>query len=186
VYLSARDVAAVATRAEQGGAKIVMGPMEIPGSGHMLYAFDPTGAAFGVWQPGNHLGAGLFGEPGALTWAELNARDAAAADNFYRGLFGYEQEQIGDGSNFDYTVWKLDGRMVCGRMLMTAEWGDTPPFWTVYLGVEDADAAARRITEAGGRLREQPFDSPYGRIAVAFDPHGAVFNVIDDSRRSAG
>ncbi len=35
----------------------------------MLMAADPTGAYFGVWQPGGHNGAQLFAEDGAMVWA---------------------------------------------------------------------------------------------------------------------
>jgi hypothetical protein len=39
--------------------------MDIPGSGRMAFGFDPTGAAFGLWQAGGHLGFGLVNEPGS-------------------------------------------------------------------------------------------------------------------------
>ena len=183
LYLASSDVAATAGRAERGGAKILVGPMEVPGSGHMLFGFDPTGAAFGVWQPGQHKGSAFWAEPGALTWTELNTRDPGAADAFSRGLFGYEQEQVGDGTNIDYTVWKIDGRPACGRMKMTDEWAEIPPHWMVYFGVDDTDAAAQRITDAGGEVRNGPFDSPFGRIVVFTDPFGATASLIDESRR---
>jgi len=182
LYLWSEDLDGTARRVEQGGGKLLMGPMEIPGSGRMLFGFDPTDAAFGVWEPGQHRGAQVFGETGALSWAELNTRDGAAADAFYRGLFGYEQEQIGDGETFDYTVWKVGGAQVCGRLQMTAEWGELPPHWMVYFGVDDTDAAAQRVAANGGQVRHGPFDSPYGRIVVVADPNGAVLSLIDPSR----
>jgi len=54
-----------------------MPPMDIADQGRMLFAFDPTGAAFGVWQPGLHTGAQLFDEPGAMCWHEVCASSAA-------------------------------------------------------------------------------------------------------------
>ena len=184
-YLASSDAGATAARVEANGGKIIMGPMEIPGSGHMLVGFDPSGAPFGVWQPGGHMGSKLFGEPGALSWAEINTRDGAAADGFYQALFGYQQQQIGDGDTFDYTLWTVDGRQVCGRQKMGADFpAAVPPHWMPYFGVDDADAAIQRITDAGGQVRMGPFDSPYGRVAVIADPHGAVFSIIDESRRS--
>jgi predicted enzyme related to lactoylglutathione lyase len=44
---------------------------------------DPTGAAFGLWQAINHIGAAVEGEPGGMVWCEVNTRDAAAACDFY-------------------------------------------------------------------------------------------------------
>ena len=112
LYLASSDIDATATRIGQLGGKLLMGPMEIPGSGHMLAAMDPAGAAFGVWQGTGHIGAQLRdGEPGSLAWSEVNTRDGAAADAFYRGLFGYEQEKI--EGDMDYSVWSLDGEPRC-------------------------------------------------------------------------
>ena len=51
-----------------------------------------------------------------------------------------------------------------------------PSHWLVYFGVEDADTAASRITELGGRVIVPPMPvPPSGRIAVALDPQGAAF-----------
>jgi predicted enzyme related to lactoylglutathione lyase len=184
VYFSASDLDATTVRFAQAGGKIIMGPLDVPGSGRMLYGFDPNDAAFGIWQPGEHTGADLYGEPGAITWVELTTRDTEIADAFYRSLFGYEQEQLGDGRGFDYTVWKIDGRSVCGRIKMGLDFPpDVPPHWMVYFAVDDADAAAQRVTAAGGEIRQGPFDSPFGRIAVCAGADGALFSVIDESRR---
>lgn len=177
VYLQSSDLDASARQIDEGGGKLLMPPMEIPGQGRMLFAFDPTGAAFGLWEPGNHRGAERFDEPGAMCWHEVNTRDGAAADAFYRSLFPYKQTQIGDGS-FDYTVWNLDGTDVCGRLQMTAEWAGLPPHWMTYFSVADCDAAVATVRELGGKVMHGPFDSPHGRIAVVADPHGAAFSVI--------
>lgn len=185
VYLKADDVDAVARKIEASGGKLTFPPMDIPPSGRMLFGFDPTGAAFGAWQPGTHPGADLFDEPGAMCWHELNTRDAAAADAFYGGLFPYALEQIGDGEKFDYKILKLGGKPVGGRLLMTAEWDNIPPHWMTYFAVEDCDRAAAQVRELGGQVRHGPFDSPHGRIAVVADPHGAVFSIIDMSTKSA-
>ncbi len=183
VYLASSDVDETARRIGRAGGKIMMAPMDVPGSGRMTYAFDPEGAAFGVWQGGGHTGAQLTQDPGTPCWAELTARDGEAADRFYRSLFDYEQEQIGDGSTFDYTVWSIGGRQVAGRMKMG---DDAPagaqPSWAIYFSVNDADEAVRRATEAGGAVQFGPENSPYGRFAAISDPFGAVFNVIDLSK----
>lgn len=185
VYLQSSAIDETARKTVEAGGRLMMPPMDIPGSGRMMYGFDPTRAAFGVWQPGDHRGAELTDAPGAMCWHELNTRDGGAADEFYRGLFGYEVEQIGDGAGFDYAVWKLDGRVLCGRMQMTSEYGDLPPHWMTYFAVEDCDASAEQIKALGGKVLQGPFDSPYGRIAVVTDPYGAVFSIIKMSPPAA-
>lgn len=178
LYLKSSDLDTSARRIEAGGGKLLVPPMEIPGQGRMLFGFDPTGAAFGLWEPGNHRGAERYDEVGSLCWHEVNTRDGAAADAFYRGLFPFEQAQIGDGEKFDYTVWSLGGKPVCGRLQMTAEWGELPPHWMNYFCVEHCDAAAVMVRELGGKVMQGPFDTPHGRVAVVADPYGAVFSVI--------
>ncbi len=185
VYLKTSDADDLGRRIKAGGGKLLMEPMDIPGQGRMLFGFDPTGAAFGAWQPGNHRGAQLFDEPGAMCWNEVNTRDGKQADEFYRDLFGFQQAQIGDGDSFDYTMWSLDGQPVCGRLQMTEDWWGLPPHWITYFVVEDCDAGAARVSELGGKVMHGPFDSPHGRIAVVADPYGAVFSIIDRSKATA-
>ncbi|GAA5053616.1 hypothetical protein HNP84_002821 [Thermocatellispora tengchongensis] len=181
LYLSASDVEATVAKVEPNGGKILAPPGDVPGFGRFAIVCDPQGAVFGLWQEGPFAGAGRYAEPGAMAWHELNTTDAYGADAFYRALFGYEQEQIGDGAGFDYTVWSLGGRQVAGRMLMSEEWqeqGDIPPHWMTYFAVADCDLAAERARELGGEVHHEPFDSPYGRLAVLSDPSDAIFTII--------
>jgi hypothetical protein len=42
-------------------------PFDVMDAGRMAVFTDPSGAAFSVWQPHNHQGAGLVNEPGTRT-----------------------------------------------------------------------------------------------------------------------
>ena len=185
VYLKTSDADETVRRIEDAGGKVLVPPMEIPAQGRMAFAFDATGAAFGLWQPAAHTGAQAFDEPGAMCWHEVNTRGGTKADAFYRGLFPYEQQQIGDGEKFDYVVYHCEGQAIGGRMQMTAEWGDLPAHWMTYFRVEDTDASTARVRELGGNLLHGPFDSPHGRIAVVSDPYGAVFSIIGPAPAAA-
>jgi uncharacterized protein len=95
-------------------------------------------------------------------------QDAIPAD-FYTGVFGWEA-QVGD----EYTLFTHRGLDVAGAGKPAA--GGVA--WTTYVWVDDADAVAERVVEAGGELRREPFDSlDGGRMAIAADPAGAVFGV---------
>ncbi|MGE5689245.1 MAG: VOC family protein, partial [Pseudomonadota bacterium] len=59
VYLAADDVDAVARSIRAAGGTVMMDPFDVFDSGRMTIAVDPTGAAFGVWQAGTHIGAQL-------------------------------------------------------------------------------------------------------------------------------
>jgi predicted enzyme related to lactoylglutathione lyase len=54
----------------------------------------------------------------------------------------------------------------------------TPATWSIYFGVENADAASSRIGELGGSIIRPAEDTPYGRLADAADPTGAHFKLI--------
>lgn len=178
VYLKTSDMDASARTITEAGGKALMGPHAVGELGVMLVAEDPTGAVFGLWQMGLHRGAEAFGVPGAMCWHELNTRDAAAADAFFRRLFGYTLSSVESTEKMDYMTYHVDGRAVCGRLKMTAEWGDLPPHWMTYFAVADVDADVARLPALEGKLHHGPFDTPYGRIAVVSDPYGAVFSLI--------
>ncbi|QMU70962.1 VOC family protein [Streptacidiphilus sp. P02-A3a] len=180
VYLSTQDIEGVVARVAEAGGKPVMGPHDVPGAGRLAFAFDPTGASFGLWQSGGHSGAQLQSEPGAVCWHELNTTDGAAADRFYHALFGYTQQQIGDGKQFDYTTWTLPGvnDPVCGRLQASAgQLRGGPSAWAAYFAVADVDAAAREVAAQGGTVLAAAFDSPFGRMCPVLDPLGASFTL---------
>jgi predicted enzyme related to lactoylglutathione lyase len=52
----------------------------------------------------------------------------------------------------------------------------------VDLLVENADQAATRVRDLGGRVIESPFDIPVGRCAVVADPFGNELVVLDLSK----
>lgn len=188
IYLWTPDADAAAARIGDAGGTLLMPVMEIPGAGRMLFAVDNNGASFGAWEPASHTGSELHAEPGAACWAELNTRDGAAADMFYKRVFGYpEQEQIGDDDGFDYAVWKAGGEDVCGRLQMNSpEWPDSVrSHWMQYFAVDDIDAAVQQVPALGGKVCHGPFDSPYGRIAIVDDPYGATFSLLQIHAASA-
>ena len=180
MYIASDDVDGTAKLITEHGGQLLTEPMDVMQFGRSCFATDPTGGVFAVWQAVEHIGAGRVNEAGAFTWSELNTRDGATADAFYRNVFGYgEPEQIGDGTSFDYTLWKVNGEVVCGRMQVDDQWpADMPAHWMVYFAVDNADTAAARVTELGGTVHSGPFDSPYGRLAVVADPWGATFSII--------
>jgi len=184
LYIASDDVDKTAAAITEHGGTVILPPGRVGAMGSLLVALDPTGAAFGVWQPGGHSGAQLTEEPNTPVWAEVHSGEGAPEDAFYRSLFDYRQEQIGDGTSFDYNVWSIGDRQVAGRMKEPEP--PNPPYWLVYFSVDDTDAAAQRATSNGGRVLWGPDDSPYGRMATLADPNGAVFAVIDPSRRVEG
>jgi uncharacterized protein len=189
-YLSTPDVVTTAQRIEPAGGTLVRAAETLDG-GRTVLAADPDGAVFGIREPAGSIGAHLYGQPGAITWAEVTTHAPADVDGFYRSLFGVEplawsdvpgedpSDAPAEQAAMDYVVYTDGGGgpILAGRLAMTADFGDAPPCWTVYFNVADADRAAGRVTAAGGQVVVPPFDTPYGRMTVAADPHGAVLGL---------
>ncbi len=116
--------------------------------------------------------------PGVPCWVDTNQTDPAKAAAFYRGLFGWElEESMPEGAPGSYLTARLHGGEV-GAVSSMPEGGSPAPVWNVYIWVDDADAAAKRVGEAGGSVLAEPFDIPgAGRMAILADTEGAVFSV---------
>ena len=178
VWLSTRDIDAATRRLVDAGGTPLMPKHAVGSLGSMLMATDAVGATVGLWQPGDHRGSARFDVHGAMCWHELYTRDGAAADRFYRALFGYQQHAVDTDKGFNYAMYDLDGQTVCGRLQMTAAWGDIPAHWLTYFAVSDLEAALACVRAQGGKVLHGPTDSPHGPNATVTDPFGAVLAVI--------
>ncbi len=119
----------------------------------------------------------VFQTPGAVSWAELQTADPAAAARFYGALFGWKIE-VSDMGTGPYHVVKVGDAAVGGICGFPP---DAPKVstWSSYVTVADCDQAAAKARALGGTVCAGPFDIPkVGRMAVIQDPQGAVFNVI--------
>jgi uncharacterized protein len=179
-YVSVADAGVVADRIRNAGGAIVTEPLEVLELGTMAVFADPTGAVFGVWQPGTFEGAGIVNEPGALSWNELNTRDIPAAEEFYGAIFGWTFETQDMGAAGSYTTINLGGSPVGGILNMTERGvpAEVPAHWQLYFAVEDTDATVDQAKQGGGSLMVEPIDIPAGRFAILTDPHSASFAVI--------
>jgi predicted enzyme related to lactoylglutathione lyase len=104
--------------------------------------------------------------------------DPEATVDFYRGLFGWEFEDVmPPGSEAKYFVGRLHGGDVAG-VGSIPEGAPPMAMWNTYIWVDSADESASKARAAGGAVLMEPFDvMDAGRMAVCADPEGAVFNV---------
>jgi predicted enzyme related to lactoylglutathione lyase len=179
-YVCVEDADATVSKARQAGAVVHAEPMSVLDYGRMAVLADPTGAAFGIWQPGIHSGADVVGEPGAMSWNELNTRDPEAAKAFYADLFGWSFEEKEFQGSGTYTIISLNGKGIGGLSNIAGRVpAEVPAHWLVYFAVDDADAAVATTKERGGDVFVGPMDVvEVGRLAVLKDPWGAIFAVI--------
>jgi uncharacterized protein len=187
-YISVEDADATAAKVKDAGGTVLVEPMDVMDLGRMAIFADPTGAVFGIWQPGTFIGAEIVSETGALLWNELNTRDTGAAKSFYGDVFGwsFEEREFETGA---YTSLKVGENTVGGMIDISGRAPDeVPPHWLVYFAVEDTDATVAKATDSGGSVALAPFDiTGVGRIGILKDPFGAVFAVMTpDPEMQAG
>lgn len=113
-------------------------------------------------------------EPGTPSWVDLGIPDIDAATKFYGGLFGWQVEDQGPDAG-GYAMASLAGRPVAG---LGPQQNPGPPFWTVYVTVEDAEKTAQLVTDNGGQVVMPPMQvMDAGKMAVFQDPVGAFISV---------
>ena len=181
-YFTVESADAAAARVKELGGAIFMGPFDAMDSGRMAIAQDPTGAFFSVWEPRSHTGAQVFGEPGALAWTELYTHDTTSASRFYESLFGWSVnvKPGAVGSTDEYFEFHIGGRSATGMLAIKEEWGEVPPYWSIYFAVADLDDAIERAKSMGAREVMPPMEvEGVGRFVPLQDPQGAYVNFME-------
>ena len=184
-YIWVDDVAEVAAKAREAGGSILAEPFDSLDGGRIAIIADPAGAAFGVWQVGEHRGAELVNEPSAWAMSFLSSPDPDAAARFYGAVFGWESESFGPA-----TMFRLPGfvggepsqpvpRDVVATMIPAPE--GAPAAWAVNLWVTDLDAVATKAKELGGEVISPPaaIEGLPMKEGVIADPEGAVLSVTE-------
>ncbi len=116
--------------------------------------------------------------PGAMSWNELACRNVDAAKAFYTELLGWgiDVQQYDD---FTYSVAMVAERSNGGIYDMTGMFPDAvPPHWFIWFTVDGTETAVERAVSLGGSIQREPFDSPFGRMAVISDPQGPTFGIV--------
>ena len=179
-YICTADVAATAAAVSDAGGTVLMAPTQIGSSGRMASCADPTGAAFSIWEPQQHLGIEVGNEANTYSWNELMSQDLATAQTFYSDVFGwtYKHEAMPGGDYFVIAGGENGG--LGGLMEMPSDLGSTPSYWGVYFTVAGLAATTNKVVALGGQVLMPGMELPgIGTFAVVGDPWGAAFTVIE-------
>jgi predicted enzyme related to lactoylglutathione lyase len=196
-YIQTDSADETASTVRDAGGAVVMEPFDVMDSGRMAVLADPEGATFCVWEPQQHKGAQIVNEHGAVNFNTLHTRDVESAKRFYGSVFGWDTLDLGGGDDMwtlsaygDHLEERTPGlRKSMGEMgapegfadvvaaiqRIPDDQSDTPAHWSVTFAVDDADAAAAKAEELGGRVIAPPMDAPWVRLTVLSDPAGATF-----------
>ena len=169
------DVRTAAGAAERTGGSVVVEPTRVTETMAYALASDPDGNVVGLLEGEDFEGPYPY-QAGMPVWFDVLAGDLEVSERFYREVVGWPTRRltIADQEQDFYTS-VVGGRSVSGVGRSGYFGEDIPSRWRIYFGVEDADAAARRVRELGGTVIVEPFDFTFGRMVEVADPHGACF-----------
>jgi predicted enzyme related to lactoylglutathione lyase len=182
-YIGVDDVDAVTNGVKQAGAAVHRPPTDIPNIGRFSAVADPQGAVFMLFKPkGGDNSPAVAGTPGHVGWRELYAADWRKALDFYAGQFGWTKGDAVDmGPMGTYQLFVAGGEPIGGMMNKPEQ--IPSPVWLYYFNVAEADAAAARVTQNGGRVLMGPHEVPGGGwIVHCMDPQGAMFALLAPKR----
>lgn len=175
-YIHTKDVDASTKSLTAAGGTVHREPDDIPSVGRFAVVADPQGTTFMLMQPsGPDQPTVPATSPGHIGWHELYTSDWKAAFDFYSGQFGWEKGDAMDmGPMGTYQTFGA-GPESGGGMMNKPE--QIPvPVWLFYFNVPAIDAAARRVTDNGGKILMGPMEVPGGSwIVQCQDPQGAHF-----------
>jgi len=115
---------------------------------------------------------------GKVIWNDLLTEDAAAAERFYSGLFGWTFEDASGSGDRPYKVAKLHGIYVAGMLsIAPREDGQRESRWLPYLSVADVDRSLNAVMATHGSIAGGPSNVSLGRVAALIDPEGAVIGL---------
>lgn len=123
---------------------------------------------------------------GRFVWNELMTDDPERAKAFYTALFGWRiQPEEMQGTIYEMIVC---GEMQIGGIVPLNSAHSPRTHWLPYLQVPgNLDDVVAKIIALGGKILQPPFAIPgVGRMAVATDPHGAVFSPYEPAGDESG
>jgi uncharacterized protein len=171
-YITAQSADETLKRAQSLGATVHAPAFDVMEAGRMGVVQDPQGAFFEVWEPKQHIGAGLVNAPGAFSWSELVSPDPDGSGEFYGELFGWKATPF-EGMGSGYSTLANADEHTIGGLRLAGE--DEPTYWLVYFGTDDVERSLSRAEELGGRRLTDLLDIGVGKVAALSDPQGAVF-----------
>ncbi len=125
---------------------------------------------------------------GRFAWYELITTDVPAAKAFYTKLMGWGAQDA-PAPGVAYTLLTAATAPVCGLMDLPedARRMGVGAGWIGYVGVDDVDAVAARVTRLGGTVHVPPTTvSGISRFAVFTDPQSARLALLKWLDRGQG
>ncbi len=106
---------------------------------------------------------------------EMWSEDPERAGSFYEQVFGWKVRAI---PGMDYGLVETGGKGGINGGIMKPKSGPWPAKLTFYVDVDDLDAYAEKIRQAGGKIVVDKMDVPgVGQLSLFEDPDGRVLGL---------
>ena len=184
-YVRVERLEDTVARVVAAGGHVIVAPLDAPPAGRLAIVAAPTGATFGLWEPGSRPGAQRINEPSAWAMSSIRTRSLEAALPFYSTVFGWDAQPFALGGapgallRLPGYVGGLAQQPVPRDVVALAVADDSlhADNWSVDFWIDDVDAAVERVAKSGGSVVKPPFAAPPLRRAVIACPAGAIFTI---------
>lgn len=106
---------------------------------------------------------------------ELWSKEPEKIATFYQKVFGWEVRHIPE---LNYRLVNTGGAGGINGGIMTPEEGPWPGNMAFYIDVDDLDAYAKKVKEAGGRMIVEKMEVPgVGQLSLFEDTDGRVLGM---------
>lgn len=120
---------------------------------------------------------------GRIVWRELATANPAASLAFYTALLGWSSRTAPTHGD-DFSALAIDERAVVG--IQPLEAGRTS-HWMWFAAVDSLEVALAAVRQHQGHVAAAPTQIPgVGEIAIAVDPHGAAFGMMQTDAAVVG
>lgn len=116
---------------------------------------------------------------GHIVHFDLTVENHETISEFYKEVVGWKKQGLSMGDYDDYVMKDKDGGFVSGICNKAGGNASLPPYWLIYVKVENLDASLAKCTELGGKVlgekRKYGEDTFYCLIQ---DPAGAYMMLM--------
>ncbi|WP_339789648.1 VOC family protein [uncultured Imperialibacter sp.] len=117
---------------------------------------------------------------GHIVHFDLTVEDHEGVSEFYKEVVGWEKQGLDMGGYNDYVMKDKEGNFLSGVCKKAGGNANLPPYWLIYVKVEDLDASLAKCEELGGKVigekRKYGEETEYCLIQ---DPAGAYMMLMN-------
>ena len=178
-YVSVDDVPKALAAAIAGGGRMIVPSKDHAQQGTRAIFSDSEGAMLGVMHSSSGDPAEYRPDPGDWTWAELFARDTAAASRYYQTVLGYEAMPNLNPGRENSIIFASGGYSRASLTPLPAR-PNARPAWLLFVRVDSVKDTVARVAALGGRVLVAPKEI-HGNswLAIIADPVGAAIGIVE-------